>query len=214
MLFGSALPVAVAYAQMLAGPGVTRGLIGPAEAARIWERHLLNCAAVAELIPDRCTVADLGSGAGLPGLVLAIMRPRTQVVLIEPMVRRTVFLQECVEQLNLLNVRLVRGRAEDLTGQLDADVVTARAVARLDRLAELAAGLACPGGIVLAIKGIAAAQELAQAASALGRLGATEAELVHAGVGVLAEPTTVIRFRTGIRAAGRQAQRPGRGLNR
>ena len=210
-LFGpSALPVAAAYAQLLAGPGVTRGLIGPGEAARIWERHLLNCAAVTELIPDDCTLADLGSGAGLPGLVLAITRPKARVTLIEPMARRTEFLRECVERLGLDNVRLVRGRAEDLAGQIDADVVTARAVARLDRLAQLAAGLARPGGIVLAIKGATAADELAQAAPVLRRLGVTEAELLRVGTGMLAEPTTVIRFRTATGDASKAASKASR----
>lgn len=210
-MFGPALPGAVAYARLLAGPGVTRGLIGPAEAPRIWERHLLNCAAVAELVPDDdCVLADLGSGAGLPGLVLALMRPNARVVLIEPMARRTEFLRECVEQLGLANVQLVRGRAEDLAGQVEADVVTARAVARLDRLAELAAGIARPGGVVLAIKGATAAQELARAAQALRRLGAGEAEVVRVGTTVLAEPTTVVRFRTGMGGADRAPHRSGR----
>jgi 16S rRNA (guanine527-N7)-methyltransferase len=197
VVFGSALPLAEAYAALLAGPGVERGLIGPSEAARIWDRHLLNCAVVARMIPRSCVVADLGSGAGLPGLVLAMMRPLAQVVLIEPMARRTAFLAECIAELGLTNVTVRRARAEDLAGQIGADVVTARAVARLDRLAGIASGLARPGGLVLAIKGDAAAEELDQAKPVLDRLGATNVGVTSVGAGVICQPTTVIRFRTG-----------------
>ncbi|MHB1877399.1 MAG: 16S rRNA (guanine(527)-N(7))-methyltransferase RsmG, partial [Streptosporangiaceae bacterium] len=130
-VFGPALGVAEHYAQLLAGAGVERGLIGPAEAGRIWERHLLNCGVVAELVPHGGVLADLGSGAGLPGIVLAMLRPGTEVVLIEPMARRTAFLSECAAELGLANVRVERSRAEDLAGRLEADVVTARAVAPL-----------------------------------------------------------------------------------
>ncbi|HEX9034860.1 MAG TPA: 16S rRNA (guanine(527)-N(7))-methyltransferase RsmG, partial [Streptosporangiaceae bacterium] len=155
-VFGSALPVAQAYADLLAGPGVERGLIGPGETGRIWDRHLLNCAVVAELVPSPCALADLGSGAGLPGIVLAIVLPEVRVILVEPMARRTIFLAECADRLGLANVEIRRGRAQELAGQVEADVVTARAVASLDRLAILAAGLARPGGTVLAIKGATA----------------------------------------------------------
>lgn len=204
VIFGAALPTAVAYARMLAGPGVERGLIGPSEAARIWDRHLLNSAAVAELVPADCEIADLGSGAGLPGIVLAILRPGAHVVLVEPMARRTAFLAECVERLGLTNVTVRRSRAEDLAGQIEADLVTARAVARLDKLAGLAAGLAHPGGTVLAIKGAAALAELDRARSVLDGLGAWGAEVVMVGSGVLAEPTTVVRFRTSERPRNRK----------
>jgi 16S rRNA (guanine527-N7)-methyltransferase len=196
LIFGQALPVAEAYAELLAGPGVERGLIGPDETSRIWDRHLLNCAVVAELVPDSGLLADLGSGAGLPGLVLAMLRPAVQVVLVEPMARRTAFLTECVGELGLVNVRIERGRAEDLAGTIRADVVTARAVARLERLAVLAAGLARPGGLVLAIKGANAVRELTEAESALKRLGASEIKTVSLGAGVLETPTTVVRFVT------------------
>jgi 16S rRNA (guanine527-N7)-methyltransferase len=196
LIFGQALPVAEAYAELLAGPGVERGLIGPDETARIWERHLLNCAVVAELVPDSGLLADLGSGAGLPGLVLAMLRPMVEVILVEPMARRTAFLAECVAELGLVNVRIERGRAEDLAGTIRADVVTARAVARLERLAVLAAGLARSGGLVLAIKGANAAREITEADSALKRLGASEIKTVSLGAGVLEHPTTVVRFVT------------------
>src|SRR5215467_6458020 len=125
------------YARLLAGPGVTRGLIGPREVPRLWERHLLNSAAIAELIPHPCSLVDLGSGAGLPGIVLALLLPDVSVTLLEPMLRRVTFLSECVHALDLANAQVCRGRAEDLAGQLQADVVTARAVAPLDRLAAL-----------------------------------------------------------------------------
>lgn len=205
-VFGHALPLAQAYAALLASAGVDRGIIGPSEAERIWDRHLLNCAVLATLIPRSCLLADLGSGAGLPGIVLAMMRPMAQVVLVEPMARRTAFLMECVAELDLRNVTVQRARAEDLAGQVEADVVTARAVARLDRLAGLASGLARPGGLVLAIKGDAAAAELDQAKSVLDRLGATHVGVVSAGVGVIRQPTTVIRFRTAASSARRSVR--------
>jgi 16S rRNA (guanine527-N7)-methyltransferase len=152
-IFGPATAAAERYAHLLAGPGVARGLIGPREVPRLWERHLLNSAAVAELVPRPCALVDLGSGAGLPGIVLALLLPDVTVTLLEPMLRRVTFLEECVHALGLQNAQVRRGRAEDLAGQLAADVVTARAVAPLDRLAALALGLVRPGGTVLAIKG-------------------------------------------------------------
>lgn len=195
-IFGPILPVAQAYARLLAGPGVERGLIGPAEAGRIWERHLLNSAVVAELVPVPCSLVDLGSGAGLPGIILAMLLPTAQVTLLEPMARRTAFLQECVQELGLSNVQVRRGRAEELDGQIAADVVTARAVAPLDRLAVLASGLCRPGGLVLAIKGATAGQELDRARPVLTRLGATGAKVVLAGAGRISPPATVVRFTT------------------
>ena len=220
-LFGSRLPQVQAYAELLAGPGVERGLIGPAETERLWDRHLLNSGVVAELIPaaagrERVQLADLGSGAGLPGIVLAIMLPDLSVTLVEPMARRTVFLQECIAKLELSNTQVRRGRAEDLDGEIEADVVTARAVASLDRLSSLAAGLARPGGLVLAIKGATAAQELDRARPVLRRLGVTGLEIVTAGAGLTDQPATVVRFRTRqnarlvrkARRGGRPKQRP------
>lgn len=207
LLFGSALPKAQEYARFLASAGVERGLIGPAEADRIWDRHLLNSAVVAELVPSTGSLArslvDIGSGAGLPGMVLAMLLPNVNVVLVEPMARRTTFLTECVTMLGLSNVEVKRARAEELAGRLAVDVVTARAVARLDRLAVLAAGLAKPGGLILALKGAAAAEELEEARPLLRRLGARDVEIVAAGAGVLSQPTTVVRFRTGRASAPR-----------
>src|SRR5262249_16173689 len=155
--------------------GVVRGLIGPRETERLWDRHLLNCAVIDELLPERGEVVDIGSGAGLPGLVIALVRPSLQVVLVESMLRRYAFLEECVGELGLENVRVVRARAEDLAGTMRVDVATARAVAPLDRLAGWAAGLLRPGGELLAIKGQSAAAELATAKPVLRRLHARSA---------------------------------------
>ena len=159
-MFGTAIGQAERYAGLLAGPGVERGLLGPGEAARLWDRHLLNCAVVAELVPSPCSLIDLGSGAGLPGIVLAMLLPGITVTLLEPMARRVAFLEECIQILGLANAEVRRGRAEDVTGLLAADVVTARAVAPLDKLAGLAIGLLKPGGVVLAIKGAGAAADV------------------------------------------------------
>jgi 16S rRNA (guanine527-N7)-methyltransferase len=193
-VFGPFLPVAERYARLLAGPGVLRGLIGPAEAARLWDRHLLNCGVVAGLVPSPSELVDLGSGAGLPGLVLAMLLPDVRVVLLEPMARRVAFLRDCITELGLGNVVVHRARAQEAAGQFAADVVTARAVAPLDRLAGLALGLARPGGLILAIKGAGAAAEVARAGPVLDRLGATGVQVVLAGTGLVAEPATVVRF--------------------
>jgi 16S rRNA (guanine527-N7)-methyltransferase len=196
-VFGPALDLAERYAALLAGPAVEQGLIGPRETARLWDRHLMNCAAVAELVPPACSVIDLGSGAGLPGVVIAMLRPDAKVVLLEPMARRVAFLEECVRELGLANTSVCRGRAEEMSGRLAADVVTARAVAPMDRLAGLALGLARPGGLVLAMKGAGAAEELARAAPVLRRLRARDVAVVHPGSGKVSPPPTVIRLTAG-----------------
>ncbi len=189
----AALALARRFAEILAARGVARGLIGPHEVPRLWDRHLLNCAAVAELVDVACgTLVDIGSGAGLPGLVLAMMRPETQVTLLEPMERRVRFLSECIAELGLANVTVLRGRAEDVS--MEADVATARAVAPLPRLAELAIRVVRPGGMILAIKGRTAADELNAAAPILRRIGARSAEVVRAGQGKVVPATTVVRF--------------------
>jgi 16S rRNA (guanine527-N7)-methyltransferase len=178
---------------MLATRGVEWGLIGPHEVARLWDRHLLNCAVVADLIGSRYrTLVDIGSGAGLPGIVLAMMRPELTVTLLEPMERRCRFLSGCVAELGLANASVLRGRAEDVT--LRADVATARAVAPLDRLAELAVRVVRPGGLVLAIKGQTADAELRKARPVLRRIGARGAQVVRAGQGKVDPATTVVRF--------------------
>src|SRR3954466_11675743 len=159
-VLGDALPLAERYTDFLAGPGVERGLIGPREVERLWDRHVLNCAVVAELVPESAEVIDVGSGAGLPGIVLAIMRTDLSVTLLEPLLRRTVFLQECVDLLGLPNVVVRRARAEEAADEFAADIVTARAVAPLERLAGWALPLLRPGGELLALKGERAAVEL------------------------------------------------------
>jgi 16S rRNA (guanine527-N7)-methyltransferase len=215
-MFGAALPQAEKYAGLLTGAGVERGIVGPAEADRIWERHLLNCGAVARLIPARCSLVDLGSGAGLPGIVLAILVPGARVTLLEPLARRVEFLEQSVAELELANVEVVRGRAEELAGHLAADIVTARAVAPLDKLAGLSLGLARPGGRVLAIKGSTAEAELAKARLVLARLGVTDARVVQAASAPGGATATVVTFTApehrGSGAAGqRRAAQAGRG---
>ena len=192
-VFGPALDGARSFAEMLATCGVDWGLIGPHEVARLWDRHLLNCAVVADLIGSRYrTLVDIGSGAGLPGVVLAMVRPELGVTLLEPMERRCRFLSECGDALGLANASVLRGRAEDAT--VRADVATARAVAPLDRLAELAVGVVRPGGLVLAIKGQTADAELRKARPVLRRIGARGAKVVRAGQGKVDPATTVVRF--------------------
>jgi 16S rRNA (guanine527-N7)-methyltransferase len=196
-VFGTALPLAERYVQMLAGPGVTRGLLGPREVPRLWTRHVLNCAAVADLVPRPATLIDLGSGAGLPGIVLALLLPDVQVTLLERMERRSLFLDECVQELGLRNAQVYRATAEEVAGKLAADVLTARAVAPLDRLAGLAAGLVRPGGLILAVKGAAAEQEVAQARPVLRRLGMRDVAVVRAGDGKVDRAATVVRMVAG-----------------
>ena len=193
-VFGDAAAKAERYAGLLAGAGVERGLLGPHEVPRLWERHLLNSAVIAELVPGPCSLVDLGSGAGLPGIVLALVLPDSEVTLLEPMLRRAAFLEECVAELALGNVRVVRARAEEMAGRLAADVVTARAVAPLDRLASLALGLVKPGGIVLAVKGAKAAAEVRAAGRELSRLGVQDVEVLTAGSGKVDPAATVIRL--------------------
>ncbi|WP_410810805.1 16S rRNA (guanine(527)-N(7))-methyltransferase RsmG [Micromonospora sp. 067-2] len=200
-LFGDRLDVAAAYAELLATDGVVRGLIGPREAPRIWDRHLLNCAAVAERIPTDATVLDVGSGAGLPGLALAIARPDLTITLIEPLARRTSFLIEVVQRLGLTRmVRVFRGRADEAASgssgwePLRGDVVTARAVAPLDRLAAWSLPLAVRGGRLLALKGSSAAAEIEEHAETVARLGGGKPSIQLCGVDVIDPPTTVVEI--------------------
>jgi 16S rRNA (guanine527-N7)-methyltransferase len=220
-MFGDALPRAEKYAALLTGIGVDRGVVGPAEADRIWDRHLLNCGAVARLIPARASVVDLGSGAGLPGIVLSILLPGIKMTLLEPLARRVDFLDECVAALELTNVNVVRGRAEEYAGRLMADVVTSRAVAPLDKLVGLSADLARPGGRVLAIKGSSAEAELVKARPVLARMGVGDARIVQVGGPAEGAGATVVTFTvpahraSGTRGSGRAEARtdtrsPGR----
>jgi len=188
------LPLAERYAELLATEGVIRGLIGPREAPRLWERHLLNCAVLAELLPDGASVCDIGSGAGLPGLVLAIARPDLRVTLLEPLLRRTTFLDEVVAELDLgASVEVVRGRAEDLHGSRTFDVVTSRAVAPLERLLAWSMPLVAPTGALVAMKGSSIHDEIAAAAEVLDNLSCAAPEVFTLGADVLSSTTTVVR---------------------
>jgi 16S rRNA (guanine527-N7)-methyltransferase len=199
-VFGAELGRVSAYAELLATEGTLRGLIGPHEVPRLWERHLLNCAVVAELLPPAARVVDVGSGAGLPGIVLALARPDTTVTLLEPMARRVAFLVACQQRLGLDNVVVRRGRAEDpaaVAALGGADIVTARAVAPLERLAGWCLPLLRPGGRLLALKGDNAEQELAAAKAALTRFGGSSTRVVLCGVSVVSPPTTVVSVTRG-----------------
>jgi 16S rRNA (guanine527-N7)-methyltransferase len=187
------LPLAVAYADLLATAGVERGLIGPREAPRLWDRHLLNCAVLGEAIPAGAVVADIGSGAGLPGLVLAIARPDLTITLVEPLLRRTTFLQEAVHELGLTNVEVYRGRADALHGARTFGVVTSRAVAPLSRLLEWSMPLVDPDGALVAMKGSSAQEEIAEAEGVLARLGCEAPRVTTLGAGLLESTTVAVR---------------------
>jgi 16S rRNA (guanine527-N7)-methyltransferase len=199
-IFGERLPAAVKYARLLATDGVVRGLIGPRESDRLWDRHLLNCAVVADLIAPGGRVADVGSGAGLPGIVLALVRPDLDFVLVDSQARRVEFLNECIEALALERVRAVQGRVEDrATRQAvgPVDVVTARALAPLDRLAGWCLPLLSQGGRLLAIKGSSASDEVERNRRVLGRYGATEVAIRRCGAGIVSPETTVVDIERG-----------------
>ena len=196
-LFGRRLWLARRYADLLCGPGVERGLLGPREAAVVWERHLLNCAVVAADLPAGATVADIGSGAGLPGLVWAVQRPDLVITLVEPLLRRSRFLHEAVEQLGLANVTVLRARADDLPESAAYKVVTARAVAPLDRLVHWCLPLVSDDGALYAFKGRSAADELAKTRATLRAMNARSAELKTYGEGVVIPPATVVVVRPG-----------------
>ncbi len=188
------------YAALLASAGVERGLIGPREVPRLWDRHLLNCAVVVPMVPTDADVIDVGSGAGLPGIVWAIARPDLHVTCLEPLQRRATFLEEVVAELDLVSrVQVVRARAEDIVRgrgpvtSLRARVVTARAVAPLERLAGWTVPLVQSGGELIALKGRSAAEEVQASATVLERLGIVRVEVVECGLGVVEPPTTVVR---------------------
>lgn len=196
--FGADLRLIERYCAMLVGPGVARGILGPRERDRLWERHILNCAVVAELIPTGARVVDIGSGAGLPGIVLAIVRPDLTFTLLESTLRRATFLEECVDVLDLGHrVGVRRVRAEDLADKLKADVATARAVAPLDRLVQWSLPLLRSGGQLLAMKGEKAEDELARAGSVLQRWAVREAAVLRIGEGTVEPPTTIVRVVAG-----------------
>jgi 16S rRNA (guanine527-N7)-methyltransferase len=195
-LLGDRIDVARAFTADLAEHGEPLGLIGPLEAVRLWSRHVVNCALVAPLLrPGR--VGDVGSGAGLPGLVLAIARPDVDLVLIEPMERRTDWLSAEAGRLGLTNVTVVRGRAEDI--QLDPllDQVTARAVSALSKLVPLCAPLVKPGGELLFMKGSRVQDEIAAAEKAFRKARVRDPEVLVLGEGIVPEVTRVFRARVG-----------------
>jgi 16S rRNA (guanine527-N7)-methyltransferase len=187
------LPLIEAYAASLATDGVVRGLIGPREVPRLWGRHLLNCAVLAEVIPQGVTVCDVGSGAGLPGMVLAIARPDLVVTLVEPLLRRASYLAEIGEQLNLSTVEVVRARADELHGKRRFDVVTSRAVAPLERLLGWSMPLVAPDGQMLAMKGSSITDEIAAAAGVLTRLGCTEPVVLELGADIISPQTFAVQ---------------------
>ncbi|MFC7755082.1 16S rRNA (guanine(527)-N(7))-methyltransferase RsmG [Tsukamurella soli] len=194
-MFGDRLPIAVAYCAALATDGVVRGLIGPREVPRLWERHILNCAVLSELIADDESLADIGSGAGLPGIPVAIARPAIAITLIEPLQRRAQFLEEFCDE-HLPSVTVLRGRAEEksvIREVAGIDIVTSRAVSGLPKLVPWSAPLLRDGGRLLAIKGSRAADEIAEHRALFGRAGLVDPEVVMCGAGVVDPETTVVR---------------------
>ena len=194
VLFGDRIDLAREFTHNLAQQGEERGLIGPLELPRLWSRHILNCAIVAPLLrPGR--VGDVGSGAGLPGLVLAIARPDVSFVLIEPMERRVAWLNEQVAELGLDNVVVLRARAEDARIDDPLDQVTARAVSAFRKLLPLTAPLLRDGGELVLMKGAAAPAEVEAATKEIRKYKVTDIEVLTLGEGVLTEVTRVIRAR-------------------
>ncbi|QMW66422.1 16S rRNA (guanine(527)-N(7))-methyltransferase RsmG [Mumia sp. ZJ1417] len=189
-VFGGRLDLARRYVDLLSTDGVVRGLIGPREVPRIWTRHVVNCALPATDLPAGASIADVGSGAGLPGLVWAIMRPDVKITLIEPLLRRTTFLSEVVDELGLSHVEVSRGRAEEIKEQYD--IVTSRAVASLGKLVRWSMPLVRPGGQMRAIKGSAAEAEIEESLSTIRAAGGTNPRVASYGEGVVETPTTIV----------------------
>jgi 16S rRNA (guanine527-N7)-methyltransferase len=213
VIFGSRLHVAHRYAELLASAGVERGLLGPREVVRVWDRHLLNSAVVGELLNPGERVVDIGSGAGLPGIPLAIARPDLHIVLLEPLLRRSEFLNEVVAELGLA-VEVVRGRAEepwvrDRFGGRDAAV--SRAVAALDKLTKWSMPLLRPDGRMVAIKGERAPDEVQEHRRVMAALGAVDVRVVTCGANYLRPPSTVVLARRGKQSHHRSARMANRG---
>ena len=195
--FGESYGQVLQFATLLREQGELRGLIGPREISRLWERHLLNSAALVPYLPTSGALADVGSGAGLPGVVIATMRPDLEVSLIEPMERRTTWLGEVVAALELENVTVRRGRAEEFHGAFEYDVVTARAVAALSKLAGWTLPLVRKGGELTLLKGRNVANEIEPAAKILRKFKCGEPEILTGTTVPGVEPTTVLRVRRG-----------------
>ncbi len=191
--FAAAWPAVAKFAALLREHGEVRGLLGPREQSRLWERHILNSAAVVQHLPRTGLVVDVGSGAGLPGVIVAAMLPEAEVVLLEPMERRTQWLEEVVAQLELSNVRVQRGRAEEFDGAFEADAVTARAVAAMDKLARWCLPLVRQGGVLVALKGQSAAAEIDKAKYVIRKLGGEPGEVLDAPTIAGVDSTTVVR---------------------
>ena len=192
--FGAAYPAAQRYAQHLATTGIEWGLIGPREIDRLWTRHILNCAVVAEFIDDSDVVGDVGSGAGLPGIPIALLRPEAQVVLIEPMERRVEWLKMVVDDLGLDNVRIVRARVEELVDEEMFTVVTSRAVKAMTTLIEWTHEVMGPEGRILALKGASVEAELAQTKKLLKRYRLSQPEIHIVDGGILDVPSRVVEI--------------------
>ena len=190
-VFGHRIDLARGYAAALVRDGDLLGLLGPREMPKLWSRHILNSAVVAELVPDGASVADIGSGAGLPGIPMAIALPTSHFTLIEPMERRSEWLRRLVKELGLTNVTVLRSRAEEV-GEV-FDVATARAVSALPKLLRMTVPMVRKGGIVLALKGSKAADEIEDAKKLAKKLKIAGFEIVMAGEGLLSEPTLVVR---------------------
>jgi 16S rRNA (guanine527-N7)-methyltransferase len=210
IVFGDHLAVAERFAALLADTGVSHGLIGPRELPILWERHILNCAVAQAAFPAGAEVIDVGSGAGLPGLALAIARPDLTLHLIEPMLRRTTWLSESIGALGLANARVHRGRAEELRGRLQAPYATARAVARIDKLARWTFPLLTQGGTLVALKGSQAAEELESEERELRRLGMVSGRVATYGADVLEVPTVTLELTVGAAATARGRRHPAR----
>lgn len=191
-VFGETWPLAVAFADLLVSEGEARGLIGPRELPRLWTRHLLNSSAIESVVPAGARLADIGSGAGFPGVVIAIMRPDVEVHLVEPMERRTAWLTEVVAALGLSNATVRRARAEELHGADVFDVVSARAVAALRKLVPWTAPLIRSGGELVALKGERAADEVADAQKEFRKSGITDVAVREVTVAGTGEPTRVV----------------------
>ena len=190
-VFGDRIELARGYAEALIRDGDLLGLLGPRELPRLWTRHILNSAVVSELVPSGKSVADIGSGAGLPGIPMAICLPDNHFTLIEPMERRSDWLRDLVVELGLTNVTVLRARAEEV-GEV-FDIATARAVSALPKLLRLVVPLVREGGLVLALKGSKAADEIEESKRLQKKLGLAGFEIVYAGQSVLSEPTLVVR---------------------
>ncbi|MBO0608246.1 16S rRNA (guanine(527)-N(7))-methyltransferase RsmG [Myceligenerans salitolerans] len=191
--FGTRYEKVSAYARMLMEQGELRGLIGPREVPRLWERHILNSAAVVPYLTNARSVADVGSGAGLPGVIVAVMRPDAEVFLVEPMERRTAWLHEVVQELDLSNAVVKRGRAEDYDGAFEVDAVTSRAVGALSKLVRVSMPLVSVGGELVVLKGRNVREEFDAARKVLRKFGAGEPEVLPGETVEGVEATTVVR---------------------